>query len=158
MKIRIIQIGKTKKQYLQDAEREYLKRIQSFADLEIITIKESGLNSNSESERKVAQIEEGKTIIENLKTNHFTIILDEKGQQFTSKDFASKIQDIRDFQGGKIDFIIGGSFGLSEEVKKYANLILSFSKFTFTHEHIRILLLEQIYRSFTIINNKTYHY
>ncbi len=161
MQIQIIHVGKTKQSFFRDGEQEYLKRLQPFADIEFIQLKEFGIDSNSPALREKAIQEEGKAILEKIKAggaDPILIVLDEQGKQFSSNDFAQKIGHIKDFEGGKITFIIGGPFGLSNEVLKCANLILSFSKFTFTHEQIRLLLLEQIYRAFTILANKTYHY
>ena len=86
------------------------------------------------------------------------IILDEKGKQFTSINFAQKINQIMTQGDSHLTFVVGGTFGLDSRVKQKANLILSFSEFTFTHEMMRPLLFEQLYRAFTIIQNKTYHY
>jgi 23S rRNA (pseudouridine1915-N3)-methyltransferase len=158
MQMQIIQVGKTKQSFFRDGEQEYLKRLQPYTDIKFIQLKELGIDSNSAALREKAQQEEGKAILDKLDNPGFLIVLDELGQQFASPQFAQKIGHIKDFEGGKITFVIGGPFGLSEEVRKRANLILSFSKFTFTHEQIRLLLLEQIYRAFTILANKTYHY
>jgi len=158
MQMQIIQVGKTKQSFFRDGEQEYLKRLQPSTEIKFVQLKELGIDSNSQALREKAVQEEGKAILEKLNDPGFLIVLDERGQQMTSPEFAQKITQIRDFQGGKITFVIGGPFGLSDLVRKRANLILSFSKFTFTHEQIRLLLLEQIYRAFTILANKTYHY
>lgn len=158
MQITILQIGKTKHDFVQKAEVEYLKRLQAWAKVNVITLKEASTDSDSQSARQKAKDQEGERLIERLPDKTFLIVLDEIGKQFTSPDFAKIIEKNRDFEGANLTFVIGGPFGLSDTVRKRANLILSFSKLTFTHEMIRILLLEQIYRAFTIIFNKTYHY
>ena len=158
MQITILQIGKTKHDFVQKAEVEYLKRLQAWAKVNVITLKEASTDSDSQSARQKAKDQEGERLIERLPDKTFLIVLDEIGKQFTSPDFAKIIEKNRDFEGANLTFVIGGPFGLSDTVRERANLILSFSKLTFTHEMIRILLLEQIYRAFTIIFNKTYHY
>ncbi|MCC6643190.1 23S rRNA (pseudouridine(1915)-N(3))-methyltransferase RlmH, partial [Candidatus Peregrinibacteria bacterium] len=158
MRIQIIQVGKTKHQFITAAEQEYSKRLSPWADLKIITLKESSTDSTSEHARQKTKSAEAAKILEVIPKDSFVIALDETGKQFTSVEFAEKINHLKDFQGANLTFIIGGPFGLAEEVKKQASLLLSFSKFTFTHEMIRALLLEQLYRAFTIISNKTYHY
>ena len=154
MFITILQIGKTKHQFVSEAETEYLKRLFPFAKVDQNTLKEG----KSQTNIALTKEEESKTLIEHLPKDSFIIALDETGKNFTSREFADQIRKIRDFQGGKITFIIGGPFGLADSIKSKANLLLSFSKLTFTHEMIRMLLLEQLYRAFTIISNKTYHY
>lgn len=158
MQITILQIGKTKHDFVLQAEAEYLKRLQAWVKVNIITLREISTDSDSETARQKAKIQEGERLLGSLPEKSFLVVLDETGKQFTSPDFAKLIQKNRDFEGANLTFLIGGPFGLSDAVRKRSNLLLSFSKFTFTHEMIRMLLLEQIYRSFTIISNKTYHY
>ena len=158
MQITILQIGKTKHDFVLQAEAEYLKRLQTWAKVNVITLKESSTDSDSETARQKAKEQEGERLLESIPEKTFVIVLDETGKQFSSPDFAKLIQKKRDFEGANLTFLIGGPFGLSDAVRKRANLLLAFSKFTFTHEMIRMLLLEQIYRAFTIISNKTYHY
>ncbi len=158
MQITILQIGKTKHDFVLQAETEYLKRLQTWATVNIVTLKEVSVDSDSKIARQKAKEQEGERLLGSLPGKTFLIVLDETGKQFTSPDFAKLIQKNRDFEGANLTFLIGGPFGLSEEVRKRSNLLLSFSQFTFTHEMIRMLLLEQIYRAFTIISNKTYHY
>lgn len=159
MKITIIQIGKTKQSFFQQSEAEYQKRLQTYTDLQIISLSEHPIDDSSNQRlREQAKQKEADAILKALPKDFFTIVLDEKGQSFDSPKFAQKLGQLRDFEGGKVCFIIGGPFGLSPEIKKQARLILSFSSLTFTHEIIRTLLLEQLYRAFTILQNKTYHY
>lgn len=168
MKIRIIQIGKNKDKYIDDATNEFLKRLRGFANVEILTLKERAVSKTFTKERAIE--EEGIEILRRIgidsrlrwndrnggNDSAFIIALDEKGSEYSSVGFSKFLQKFKD-SGTEITFIIGGPYGLSESVKNSANTVLSFSKMTFTHQFIRILLLEQIYRGFCIINKKEYH-
>lgn len=143
MKIRIIQIGKNKDKYVEEVSAEFIKRISPYAQIEIATLQENSLLKN---------IEDGKR-----KKDEFIVLLDERGKQFSSPEF-SKFLAGKENIGQSVCFVIGGPFGLPEEIKSHANLILSFSKMTFTHQMIRLFLLEQIYRGFCIMHDKEYHY
>lgn len=159
MNITIIQVGKTKNKYFQEAENEYIKRLQPTAKLNIITLKEYALPAGSpQAGREIAKDKEAAEILKNLPPKSFIIALDEKGKFLTSIEFADFIKKKRDFEGANITFIIGGPYGLSTKIFEKVDLKLSFSAFTYTHEIIRTLLLEQIYRAFSIIAGKTYHY
>lgn len=159
MKITIIQIGKTKNHFVEEAEQEYRKRLQTFAKIEVLTLKEAIIAKGvAASQREIAKNKEGQAILTHLSRNSFIIALTETGQSLSSLKFAQFLQNQRDFEGGNVTFIIGGPYGLSMEVLQQARLKLSFSAFTFTHEIIRILLMEQLYRAFTILKGKTYHY
>lgn len=142
MQIKIIYVGKTKDPHLRSLISSYSKKISYDAKLELLEIKDSDKKT------------EGKKIIEKL-SNEFVITLSEEGKQLTSKELAKKIKDLSITK--QICFVIGGPFGLSEKVKKRADLILSLSKFTLTHEMAKLFLLEQIYRAISIIKNKKYH-
>lgn len=159
MHIQIIQVGKTKAPFVKEAEREYLKRLEGFGKVEITTLRESPIPESANKQlRDRSREAEGKAILEALPKNSYIIVLDESGRNFDSLEFANQIKKIRDFEGGRITFVIGGPFGLSDHIKTRANMLLSFSTFTFTHEIIRLLLLEQLFRAHTILANKTYHY
>lgn len=152
MRITIIQIGKTRRNYIKEGLNDYIKRLGPYAEIEIKTGKQSKMKNP-----ELAKKEEEETILK-LINRSFIIILDEIGHQFTSIELADEIQKYFNKGLSHLTFIIGGPYGLSDEIKKRADLSLSFSRFTFTHEIIRLLLLEQIYRVFMILNNKTYHY
>lgn len=154
MKIKIITISKTKSEY-SEAEQEFLKRLQKYTDLEILNLKEEPISKNR-SAKEIKKIE-GERIIDKIDKDSQIIVLDNKGKQFASREFAVKIEEIKDFKGAKIIFIIGGPLGVSGEVLARADLILSFSKMTFTHQLIRLLLLEQLYRAFEILKGTKYH-
>ena len=154
MKIHIIQVGKTRERHLQEAEAEYMKRLKSFCDLTITTLKETSPSKTFSAERCVE--EDSKAILGALPEGYFVVALDERGREHTSREFAEMIGTMRD-EGRPICFVIGGAFGLSAEVKERANLTFSMSKMTFTHQMIRPFLLEQIYRGLSILAGKEYH-
>ena len=111
----------------------------------------------SKHDDESARLDESEAILKKLDRDYFVIALDERGKEMSSPEFAELIREQRDFGPGKIQFIIGGSHGLHDSVRKRANLVLGFSKMTFTHEMMRVFLKEQIYRAFTILIGKTYH-
>lgn len=155
MKIAIIQVGKTKASFLREAEKEYLKRLGAYAKIKTVTVKEGKPDSKNTS---TAKEKEAAEILKNLPRDTYVVALDEHGRRFTSVEFADLMRKKRDFEGGDVTFITGGCYGLSDLVLARANLKLSFGSFTYTHEIIRTLLLEQVYRAFTIISGKAYHY
>ena len=149
--IKIICIGKIKEKYLVDAIEEYKKRLSKYIKLEIIELKDettSDINKNIEKEKE--QIEKY------ISSKDYIIALNIDGEELDSISFSKQINDTL-IDNSNITFIIGGSYGLSDELKQKANFNLSFSKMTFPHQLFRVMLLEQIYRSFKIINNETYH-
>ncbi|MGP1570442.1 MAG: 23S rRNA (pseudouridine(1915)-N(3))-methyltransferase RlmH [Eubacteriales bacterium] len=158
MNIRIICIGKLKESYLRQACEEYVKRLTKHCKLDIIELKEARLveNANFADEEKV-KYEEGKAILSKISEKEYVIALEVLGEQITSVELSQKISKLGILGKADITFVIGGSLGLSADVSKRANLSLSFSKLTFTHQMIRILLLEQIYRAFKIARNENYH-
>lgn len=150
--IKILCVGKIKENYLLDGIKEYLKRIKAWENVEIIEVKEY----LSEDINKVIS-QEGENLLEKVQLNDYVITLEIEGKQLTSMELAKKLDNLYTYGNSNITFIIGGSWGLSLEVKKRSNLALSFSKFTFPHQLMRLVLLEQIYRAFTINNHKEYH-
>ncbi|MDD2238612.1 MAG: 23S rRNA (pseudouridine(1915)-N(3))-methyltransferase RlmH [Bacilli bacterium] len=142
--IRIIAVGKIKENYLNEMIADYLKRINKYHKLEIIEI----IDNNP--------LLEGKNIISKIKDKAYNIVLSIEGEQYNSLDFASFIDNTL-MNKANINFIIGGSEGLSEDVLKIADKQISFSNMTFPHGLFRAILLEQIYRSFKIKNNERYH-
>lgn len=154
MKIRIICPGKTKQKFIEEGIAEYTKRLTAFCKLEIIETADVKLSSSNNIE--IVKEKEAEIIGKYLKNDNFLIALDEKGKQYGSIDFAGFIDSYKGIRN--IDFLIGGVYGLAEELRQKADLLLSFSKMTFTHRMIRMLLVEQIYRSFCILNGKKYHY
>lgn len=154
MKIRIIQIGKTKDGYLKEGIEEFLKRLKPFANMEFLTLKEI-IPSKAYSVEK-AKMEEGEEILKVLKSDEHVVVLDEKGKDMTSVEFAKFLGKFAD-QGQTICFVIGGPYGLSAAVRTRANTLLSFSHMTFTHQMVRLFLVEQIYRGVSILKGKEYH-
>ena len=153
IEIAIVCVGKIKEKYLQEMIADYKKRISKYATIDIIELKDE---SNKIDENVVKELE-GERIISSIKDGFYTVLLDLKGESLDSVALSKKIDEISTYNSSKIAFVIGGSFGVSEAVKKRANYKLCFSKMTFPHQLIRGMLLEQIYRSFKILNNETYH-
>ena len=149
--IKIICVGKIKENYLKDAIEEYKKRLSKYTKLEIIEIPDEGLTEPIKS-MKI----EGEKILKNINEKDFVVTLEINGKNIDSIELAELI-DKRLIEYSNITFIIGGSYGISEEVKSISNYRLSFSKMTFPHQLFRVLLLEQIYRAFKINNNESYH-
>jgi len=155
MKIKIISISKNKFDYISSGEQDYLGRLKKYTELEILNLKEEPITKNRSTDDIIGR--EGERILEKLDKDYFNIALHVMGKQMSSEELADLIEEIRDFKDAKICFIIGGPLGLSQKVLDKANLVLSFSKMTFTHQLIRLLLLEQIYRGFEILKGTEYH-
>ena len=156
MKIKIITVGKIKEKYLKDAIDEYKKRLSKFCNLSIVEVNESIAKVENDSNIKKSIDEESKEIISKIK-NEYVIALDIDGKEYSTLEFYNKFKDIKIKGASEISFIIGGSYGLSDAVKKKADLRLSFSKLTFPHQLFRVILMEQIYRIFKIEGNEPYH-
>lgn len=142
--IKIICPGKIKEGYLREAIEDYTKRISKYHKIQIIEVEDSNIE------------EESSRILKHIDSKDYVITLEINGNNISSEEFASKI-DKTFITNSCICFVIGGSLGLSDEVKKRSNYKLSFSHFTFPHQLFRVILLEQIYRAFKILNNETYH-
>lgn len=156
--INIICVGKLKEKYLQDALAEYSKRLSKYCNLKITELSDEKLPSNlNDTLINNIKEKESNNIISHIDKNSYVIALDLKGQQYSSEDFSKKISNISLNNSSNITFIIGGTLGLSKKVLDYSNELICFSKMTFPHQLIRIFLLEQIFRSFKISNNETYH-
>ena len=149
--IKIITVGQIKERYLQDAIKEYKKRLSKYTKREVIEVKNEGLVE----EVKAIKLEEEK-IKKHINDRDYIVTLEIEGKQMTSVEFANKIDNIL-IENSNVDFIIGGSYGLSDDIKNMSRLHLSFSKMTFPHQLFRVLLLEQIYRAYKINNNESYH-
>ena len=149
--IKIICVGKIKENYFKDAIDEYKKRISKYSDIEIIEVLDEGLMDIKTTLKK-----EGEKILKQVNPKYYIITMEIEGKELSSVELANKIDNIYN-TNSNITFIIGGSYGLDEEIKKISNFRLSFSKLTFPHQLFRIILLEQIYRSFKINNNESYH-
>ena len=158
MKIRIYAIGKIKEKYLKDGINEYLERIKPYSQIEIIEVNDEPIVDNPHpSEIKKAIDIEGQRVLKLLKTNDYLIGLDLNKKEMTSPEFSTYLSKKFVSGGSNISFVIGGSYGLSDELKNRCNDSISLSKMTFLHQMTRLILLEQIYRAFKINRNETYH-
>ncbi|MBR1993088.1 MAG: 23S rRNA (pseudouridine(1915)-N(3))-methyltransferase RlmH [Firmicutes bacterium] len=158
MNITVIAIGKLKEKYWTDAVKEYSKRLGGYCNLNIIELKESLLRANpSAADEEAVKVAEGTDILSRIKPTDFVITLEIKGKGLSSEQLADKIEDLAIGGKSNIVFVIGGSLGLSAEVSKRSNFKLSFSAMTFPHQMMRVILLEQVYRSFKIIRHEAYH-
>ena len=158
MKIKIYAIGKIKEKYLTEGINEYIKRIQPYSQIEIVEVSDEPIVDNPHpSEIKKAIDNEGQKVLKLLKTNEYLIGLDLNKKELNSPEFAEFLTKKFVIGGSSISFVIGGSYGLSEELKNRCNDSISLSKMTFLHQMTRLILLEQIYRAFKINRNETYH-
>ncbi len=158
MKITIISVGKLKEAYLLDGIAEYVKRLSKYTKIEEIVLNDEAIKEKTnESLNQEIKDKEGKRIIDSIPSKSYVIALDLKGQMLDSVELANKILDIQTYNASNITFIIGGSLGLSNEVLKKSDYRLCFSKMTFPHQLMKLILVEQIYRAFKINNNETYH-
>lgn len=158
MNIEIISVGKLKEKYWKMAVDEYLKRLSAYAKVKIIEVSDEEDSENfSKREVENAKIREGKRILEKISDKSFVITLEIEGNALSSEAFANYISEEMLSGNSDMTFVIGGSNGLSKEVSDRADYKLSFSKMTFPHQLMRVILLEQIYRAFRIINGHPYH-
>lgn len=155
MEFNIVCVGSLKEDYLKKAQIEYVKRISGYGKINIIECKEADYSDLSLESINKAKKKEALEISSKLKG--YVVALEINGKEFSSEDFAQNIKKLEVNGTSTLSFIIGGSYGIFEELSKKANLKLSFGKFTLPHQLMRIVLLEQIYRAQTILNNKTYH-
>lgn len=152
--ISIVAIGKIKEKSLSQLIEEYKKRIGAYSKIEIIEVSDEP--NDRLSDEKVKEIE-GQRIIKQLKKDSYVILLSLKGKQMDSIKFSKEIEKINTYNSSHITFVIGGSVGVSEQVEQRADLLLKLSEMTFPHNIARLLILEQIYRAYKILNNETYH-
>lgn len=147
-------IGKVKDKYILEGINEFLKRMQSFAKMKIVELKEDGNDSN----RNVSIEKESEDILKTFeKLGGYNILLDIQGKNYSSEEMATEIERLAVNGVSTINFVIGGSYGVSQRVRENSQMRLSFSKMTFPHQLMRLILTEQIYRWFSIINNGKYH-
>ena len=158
MKIKVVTVGKLKEKYLKDGIAEYSKRISRFAKLEMIELAdEKTPDKASESEnQKILEIE-GQRILSKIADRDFVIVLAIEGKTFFSEEFSKQLEETSIKGFSTLTFIIGGSLGLSSSVKNRANLSVSFGRLTLPHQLMRLVLVEQIYRAFTIQQGSPYH-
>lgn len=159
MKIRILAVGKLKEKYLLQGVAEYEKRLSPFASVELIETREERMpESPSEAEKEDALKKEGANLLRLVPEKSFLIVLDVSGKLLSSEALAEKIAALALQGKSDLTFLIGGAFGISAAVRKRADLRLSFSPMTFTHQMVRLLLYEQVYRAFKINRGEKYHW
>lgn len=149
--IKIITVGLIKEKYLKDAIAEYQKRLRKYREVEILEVKDEGILPPVQAMEKEAE-----KIKKYISEKDYIITLEIEGKQLTSEQFSKKLEDIM-ISNSNITFIIGGSYGIDKSIKEISKYHLSFSKMTFPHQLFRVLLLEQIYRAYKIMNNESYH-
>lgn len=158
MKITVISVGKIKEKYLKDAIAEYAKRLSKYCKLEIIEVADEKTPDNaSETVEMQIRDKEGERIAKHIKPDAYVIALAINGKMLSSEALSDKINSLGISGQSHITFVIGGSIGLSESILSRADYHLSFSKMTFPHQLMRVILLEQVYRSYRIIQNEPYH-
>lgn len=149
---KIICVGKIKEKFITSGIEEYVKRIKGFTKFEIVEVKEVNTQNIQNN-----IITEGDFILKKIQTDDYVITLEILGKEYNSKELSELLGNLKTYGNSSIVFVIGGSNGLDDKVKQRSNLALSFSRFTFPHQLMRLILVEQIYRSLTIENNKDYH-
>jgi 23S rRNA (pseudouridine1915-N3)-methyltransferase len=158
MKISIISVGNIKEKYLKDAILEYSKRLSKYTKIEFLNTSDEPICDNpSAKDIEIVKNKEGERLLKLIPSASYKVVLDLKGKMLSSEELASKILDIFSYNNSHISFIIGGSLGLSDAVLNSADFHLCFSKMTFPHQLMQVILLEQVYRAFKINNNETYH-
>lgn len=156
MKIALLQTGKTTEKHISEGVEIYSVRLKKYCGFEIITIPE--LKATRNMPVKEQKTREGKKILEALGRDDIAVLLDERGKEFSTVDFARWLEGKSQMQGKRMVFIIGGSWGFSDEVNEIAGMRISLSKMTFPHQLVRLLFVEQLYRAFTIIKGEPYHH
>ena len=158
MKIKIYAIGKIKENYLKIGIDEYLKKIKPYSQIEIVEVNDEPIPNNpNSSEIEIAKNKEGERVLQLIKPSEYLIGLDLGKKELESPAFAEYLNKKMENSGASLSFVIGGSYGLSGELKNRCNDSISLSKMTFLHQMTRLILLEQIYRAFKILRNETYH-
>lgn len=159
MRFYVICIGKLKDAYLRDGVAEFVKRMRPYGGITITELNESKIGDKpSDANRKQVVIEEGERLLKNVPKNAYTVLLDVYGKTMSSEDLAKTVAKLEVDGVSDMAFIVGGAFGVSDELRRSVNYKLSFSPMTFTHQMVRLLLVEQIYRASKINRNEPYHW
>ena len=159
MRFYVICIGKLKDAYLRDGVAEFVKRMRPYGGITITELNESKIGDKpSDVDRKQVVIEEGERLLKNVPKNAYTVLLDVYGKTMSSEDLAKTVAKLEVDGVSDMAFIVGGAFGVSDELRRSVNYKLSFSPMTFTHQIVRLLLVEQIYRASKINRNEPYHW
>jgi len=159
MRFYVICIGKLKDAYLRDGVAEFVKRMRPYGGITITELNESKIGDKpSDVDRKQVVIEEGERLLKNVPKNAYTVLLDVYGKTISSEDLAKTVAKLEVDGVSDMAFIVGGAFGVSDELRRSVNYKLSFSPMTFTHQMVRLLLVEQIYRASKINRNEPYHW
>lgn len=153
MNILILSIGKSKEKYLQTGVDIYLKRLKHYVSIDYSEIKDVKAVSNADQ----LKIAEGRVFLNHIEPSDQVILLDERGKQKKSIEFAQVIEQHQLYHSNRMVFVIGGAFGFSDEMYDRSNQLMSLSKMTFSHQMIRLFFVEQLYRAFTITKNEKYH-
>lgn len=156
--IKVIGVGKIKEKALKSLIDEYIKRLNAYTKIEVIEVSdEAALDKFSDAENKKVMDIEGERVLKKIKDKEYVILLDLHGKMLSSEQLATKLNSIQTYNSSDITFVIGGSLGVSDALVKRSQLRWKLSDLTFTHQMVRVLILEQIYRAYKINNNETYH-
>jgi 23S rRNA (pseudouridine1915-N3)-methyltransferase len=156
MKIALLQTGKTSDRYLAEGIAIFEERLRKYTAFEILTVPDIRSTRNMPSRDQ--KMREGKQILRFIRTDDYLVILDEKGKEFSTVEFSSWLEKNFLLQKKRIVFVAGGAWGFSDEVYKKADMCISLSRLTFSHQMVRLLFLEQLYRAFTVIKGEPYHH
>jgi 23S rRNA (pseudouridine1915-N3)-methyltransferase len=156
MKLTVLCMGKTKERFVQEGLKKYLRLLNHFTDVEIKELKEEKISDLKDA--PLIRKKEAERIFKTVSASPLLVSLDERGDEFTSHEFAAFLNTLLESGARELVFVIGGALGLDERVIERSKKTVALSRWTFTHEMARLVLLEQLYRSYTIIKGKTYHY
>ena len=159
MQIRIVAVGKVKENYIRQGIEEFTKRLSPYTEVKMIEVKPEKAGKNlSSAEIEQVKEKEADKLLSCLQERAYTIALDLQGKPMTSEGLAKSIDNLQVQGYSTLEFIVGGSLGLAEKVREQVDYLLTFSHMTFTHQMVRLILLEQLYRAFKIMNNEPYHH
>lgn len=155
MRIVLILMGKTSIDYVDDGVKDYLGRLSKYVKMEIEVL--APVRNSSSLSANELRAKEGEMILKAMSRNSFNVLLDEKGRTIDSRGFAEFLQQMMNRSTQRLGFVVGGAWGFDDRVRDKANDIISLSKMTFSHQLVRLLFMEQLYRAFTILRNEPYH-